>query len=343
MTTEIVREPVASTAAWRGPDLNPSDWLYEFGSAELDALSSTLVELKARDLTLADIEPATVEMPELEEAIADWLQRLETGIGFVVLRGLDISKLSARDAALVYYALGRQIGYPVSQNAKGHLIAHVRDTGRTFGSDTNVRGYQTSIPLPFHTDTSTDLLGLLCYRTAKDGGTSHLASLVAIYNEILERRPDLIDVFYEPFNFDCRDEEHPDGGPFYTRVLASYTGGTLSLRHNSGYARSSARFDDCPPLSDRQDELLRLIDALASDPAMHFSTRLEEGDILLVNNYAVMHSRSRFVDHDEEDRKRHLLRLWLVLYEGRSLAPDFDNRAGLLQTTGTGDLGLDGP
>lgn len=30
-----------------------------------------------------------------------------------------------------------------------------------------------------------------------------------------------------------------------------------------------------------------------------------------VNNYCVLHSRTAFVDHSEQDRKRHLLRLWL--------------------------------
>lgn len=343
MSVEMVMKCVDNAAAWRGPDLEPEDWLYHLDGAESEAIAATLADIKSRDLSLAQIEPATVAVPAMSQAIHDWLHRLEDGLGFVIIRGLDVSALSASDAALVYYALGRQMGYPVSQNANGHLIAHVRDTGRKFGSDTNVRGYQTSIPLPFHTDTSTDVLGLLCYRTAKEGGTSHLASLVTIYNEILATRPDLIDVFYQPFNFDCRDEEHPDGGPFYTRVLASVTAGTLSLRHNSGYARSSARFDDCPPLTERQEELLALVDSLATDPAFHFSTKLERGDILLVNNYAVMHSRSRFTDHEQGELKRHLLRLWLVLYEGRPLASDFDNRAGLLQTTGPGDLGLNGP
>ena len=67
---------------------------------------------------------------------------------------------------------------------------------------------------------------------------------------------------------------------------------------------------------------------------------LEEGDIVLLNNYAVAHSRSAFEDWDEEDRKRHLLRLWLVLYDGRPLATDFDNRAGLETTADIREDGL---
>ena len=218
----------------------------------------------------------------------------------------------------------------------------MRDTGKDIFTDPSARGYQVRIALPFHTDTSTDLLSLMCLQTAKEGGDSALAPLQTIYNEVLARRPDLIDTYYEPFDFDCRDEEHPDGGPFYTRVLASVgPDGRLSLRHNSGYARSAARrFDECAELTPQQDELLSLIDELAQDPTIHVRFRLEQGDIILVNNYAVAHSRSAFEDHADPDRRRHLLRLWLVMYDGRPLEADFDNRAGLVTTADVADDGL---
>ena len=338
----IVREPLTGAAAWRGPDLTPTDYLYEWSEQEVAELERLRTDLAGRDLGLGSIDPTSVPIPALSDAIAGWRDRLENGIGFVVLRGLDLTGWTERDAGLVYYALGRQMGAPVKQNDRGHLLGHVRDTGKDIFTDPSARGYQVRIGLPFHTDTSTDLLALLCYRTAKEGGESALAPLQTVYNEVLARRPDLIDTFYERFNFDCREEEHPDGGPFYTRVLASVgDDGRLSLRHNSGYARSAAhRFDDCPELTTAQDELLSLVDELASDPAVHIRFRLEQGDIVLVNNYAVAHSRTAFEDHEEEDRKRHLMRLWLVLDGGRPLAPDFDNRAGLATTADIREDGL---
>jgi len=337
----IVRQPLTGPAAWKGPDLNPVDYLYPLDESELAALDQLRSELVDRRVGLGAIDPDSAPIPAMADTIANWRSRIENGIGFVVIRGLDITGWSEREAGLVYYALGRQMGTPVKQNDRGHLLGHVRDTGKNIRTDPSARGYQVKIALPFHTDTSTDLLGLFCLRTAKEGGDSGLASLQAIYNEVLTRRPDLIDTYYEPFNFDCRDEEHPDGGPFYTRVLASMVDGNLSLRHNSGYARSAARrFDDCAPLTAKQDELLTLVDQLAGDPDIHLRLRLEPGDIILVNNYAVAHSRTAFEDHDEQDRRRHLLRLWLVLHEGRTLAPDFDNRAGLLTTADIHEDGL---
>ncbi len=339
---QIIREPLTGRAAWRGAELTPDDWLDALDDAERAEIECLREALVARDVGLADIDPVSTPVPALATTIRRWLHRMEDGVGLVVVRGLDITRWSRREAGLVFYALGRHMGRPVKQNAQGHLLGHVRDTGRDIYSDPNARGYQVRVELPFHTDTSTDVLGLFCYRTAKTGGTSSFAPLHTIYNEVLATHPELIDVFYETFHFDCRDEEHPDGGPFYSRVLASVVDGKLSMRHNSGYARAAARHAGCPPLTERQDQLLTLIDALAGRADVRFDVALQQGDMVFINNYLVMHSRSSFEDHEEEDRKRHLLRLWLVLDDGRRLAPDFDNRAGLLTTAGISDDGLDG-
>lgn len=338
----IVRRPLNGPAVWRGPELEPADYVYRLDSTEIDEICRVRDDLIARDVSLGAVDPESAPMPVLAGTVANWVDRLENGIGFVVVRGLDIGGWSEREAGLAYYALGRQLGVPVKQNSQGHLLGHVRDTGKDIFTDPGARGYQVRIALPFHTDTSTDLLSLMCLQTAKEGGESALAPLQTIYNEILARRPDLIDTYYEGFDFDCRDEEHPDGGPFYTRVLASVgSDGRLSLRHNSGYARSAARrFDECAELTPQQDELLSLVDLLAQDSAIHVRFGLEQGDIVFINNYVVAHSRSAFEDHEEPERKRHLLRLWLVMYDGRPLEANFDNRAGLVTTADLVDDGL---
>ncbi|MDZ7676686.1 MAG: TauD/TfdA family dioxygenase [Acidimicrobiales bacterium] len=340
--TKIVREPLTGPAAWRGEDLTPEDYLYELSDEEVTAIISLRDDLTARGVGLGQIDPDSAPVPGMASAIAEWLDRLEDGIGFVVVRGLDIDDWTERQAGLAYYALGRQMGVPVKQNAAGHLLGHVRDTGKDIFTDPSARGYQVRIGLPFHTDTSTDLLSLMCLQTAKEGGESALAPLQTVYNEVLARRPGLIDTYYETFDFDCRDEEHPDGGPYYTRVLASVgPDGKFSLRHNSGYAKSAPfRFEDVEPLSENKVELLDLVDQLTHDPAIHVRFRLERGDMIFINNYAVAHSRSAFEDHDDPARKRHLLRLWLVLHQGRDLAPDFDNRAGIETTADVVEDGL---
>ena len=176
-TPVILREPLEGRAVWRGPDLEPADWLYELDAAEKAELARLRADLVSRGVGLGAIDPESTPLPALADTIAGWFDRVENGIGFVAIRGLDISGWSEREVGLVYYALGRQAGRPVKQNAAGHLLGHVRDTGRDIFTDPNARGYQVKIALPFHTDTSTDVLSLCCYRTAKEGGVSALAPL----------------------------------------------------------------------------------------------------------------------------------------------------------------------
>lgn len=340
---EIVRTPVVGPGAWRGADLaRRTDWLLPITAEQQRELFALVEDARQRGLGLGEIERDTFALAECSSLVADLESRMENGPGLAVVRGLDIEGLSAEDAGMLFFLIGRAMGTPIRQNAQGHLLGHIRDTGRNIHEDPSVRGYQTRVALPFHTDTSTDLLGLFCFRTAKSGGESFLAPLLTIYNEVLRRAPELIDTLYQPFHYDCRDEEHPDGKPYYSRTAASVCDGRLSLRHNSGYARSAQRHESCPPLTEAQSKVMQLIDELSFDPEIHFSLRLDRGDMLFVNNYQVMHARSEFEDHPEEDRRRHLLRLWLHLYRGRRLAPSFDNRGGIVTTDGDQSHGLRG-
>jgi hypothetical protein len=40
-----------------------------------------------------------------------------------------------------------------------------------------------------------------------------------------------------------------------------------------------------------------------------------------INNYTILHARTAFADFEEEDRRRHLLRLWLEVPQMRSVHP----------------------
>ena len=50
------------------------------------------------------------------------------------------------------------------------------------------------------------------------------------------------------------------------------------------------------------------------------------GDIQFVNNHAILHSRAAYEDFGDPDRKRRLLRLWIVQPECRPLEPLFADR-----------------
>ena len=95
-------------------------------------------------------------------------EEILNGRGFVLIRGLPVEGRPIADSAAAYWGIGTYFGNARSQNAKGHLLGHVRDLGLAT-SDPNVRTYQTTERQHFHTD-SCDIVGLLCLKTAKRAG-----------------------------------------------------------------------------------------------------------------------------------------------------------------------------
>ena len=82
-------------------------------------------------------------------------------------------------------------------------------------------------------------------------------------------------------------------------------------------------FPEVPRVTPEQWEALDLLEEIMADPRWCFRMQLEQGDMQLVNNYAIVHSRTPFEDFEEPDRKRHLLRLWLAPPGARQLPPVF--------------------
>jgi redox-sensitive bicupin YhaK (pirin superfamily) len=91
-----------------------------------------------------------------------------------------------------------------------------------------------------------------------------------------------------------------------------------------------------PPLTDEDKRILDYFDRLADRDDLRHDMEFRRGDVQLLNNHVILHSRTDFVDHDDPKLKRHLLRLWINLPDGRPLAPDFADRynAGALQRLG---------
>jgi hypothetical protein len=286
------------------------DWLHVLTPAEIEDLDRAVAHARALNKPLEALSRADFPLTALRRTAERWLDTLEQGSGFLLVRGVPVERYAERDATLAYWGLGLHLGTAISQNAAGDRLGHVRDFGLT-ERDPTVRLYKTRERLGFHTD-GADLIGLLCLRPAKSGGTSRIASSAAIYNEILGRRPDLAPVLYEPFPFDRNGEERPGEPPFFTLPLCRYTDGWLRTFYIGWYIRDSQRHASAPRLSKAQREVIDLIDEIAGDPAIHLDMEFRAGDIQWLKNSVILHARTEYEDFAEPEGKRHLLRLWLV-------------------------------
>jgi hypothetical protein len=314
----IVRHP----SAWYGRDLvSDGSWIVALAPRHLAEIAAALQSAKARGLGVGTLTKQDFPLPTLAPQLQSWLDEVNTGRGFIVVRGLNVADYSDEEVGLIFWGLGLHLGTAVTQNPRGDVLGHVYDHGRTYGN-LDVRGYETSAHLPFHTD-SGDVVGLLCLRPGKSGGLSSVVSAVTIHNEILKRHPEYLAPLYRGFHYIRREAALSDTPVTPHRVpVFGARDGLVSVRLVRNQINAAVTKTGVP-LAPLEKAALDLFDSLAQDPDIHLDMDLQPGDIQFCNNYVALHSRTSYVDHPEIERRRHMLRLWLTMERRRPVADGF--------------------
>jgi len=276
--------------------------------------------------SLHEISPSLFPLTTFKATVGKLKETLLNGLGFELLRGLPVSDYSSEFISAIFCGIGAHLGCARSQNAEGHLLGHVRDIGADV-TDPNSRIYQTSERQTFHTDSS-DVVGLLCLRAAKEGGQSLLVSVESIYNRMRTECPELLLKMFDPVATDRRGEVPEGQKPFFEIPVLSWHASYLTVIYQRQYIESAQRFDDAPRLTPVHRLALDKFDALANDPDLYLDMHLEPGDMQFVYNHSQLHDRTGFVDWPEPAQRRHLLRLWLSLAGDRPLPTSFKARYG---------------
>lgn len=287
-----------------------NSWIYTFTASDVSDINAAVKYVLSHRVDPARLGATDFPCGKLEEMLETIRRSVESGCGVALLRGLPVEGYSDEEAATAFLGVGSKFGRAVAQNAFGDIVGHVTDLGGDWKAQMTTRGYETTQLLPFHTD-SCDIVGLLCLQNAKEGGISSIVCSPAIHDALLERRPDLLQLLYEPWYIDRRGEEPKDEPPYYRTPIFAVHGGRLFARYNRTYIESAQRFEAVPRLTKLQREALDALDEGCANPAYHFEMHLEPGDIQFLNNYKVFHSRTQYVDFEQPELKRHLLRLWL--------------------------------
>ena len=320
--------PVTGPGAWYGPELaRRTDWIFQLGREDLAEIDAAIQAFAASGAPLSEIRPGSFPLPMLGPRLGEVLHELLEGRGFVLVRGFEMERYSRAEVATAYMGIGSYFGRPRSQNAKGHLLGHVKDLGYSV-ADPGVRYYQTSRKLDYHTD-SVDIVGLLCLKTAKSGGESFIASSVTCYNEFYRRRPDLVARLFDAFPTDRRGEIPEGMRPWFDIPVFHWHAGKLSGSFTREYIESAQRnFPQARRLTPAHREALELLSDLVNDPGIHLAMTFRPGDMQFLHNHQIFHARNDFENWPEPERHRHLLRLWLCPAKGRPLPRVFEPRYG---------------
>ena len=305
--------PVESTAAWRGSDLAGTDvWRHALSDEEIAEFDAALDHAEAAGRPTANLATADFPLDQTVSLIATWRRQLAHGRGFQVISGVPVERWSRERTELFFWGLGLHLGQPGAQNAKGDLLGHVTDTGADV-ADPFVRLYETRSDIAFHCDAA-DVVGLLCLSAGRSGGASRIASSVAVHNELMRQRPDLVARLYLPFHLDLRNEDKSGALRHIKIQPCCHANGELRTFYHSDYFRSAVRHADVPAFTTEETELLDLYEAIAGSAEFRLDMQLAPGDVQLLSNHAIVHARTAYEDDPARAAgPRHLLRLWLSI------------------------------
>ncbi len=291
------------------------------------------VNARDRSAAIADVPKAHFAFDALAPKLASAAAQVRAGRGFVVLRGLPIDGLDIGQYAAAVCGIGHHFGFALSQNAQGERVTYVVDAT---GVDPAPRMYRSNLELRPHTDI-TAMIALASWHKSQSGGASVIVSGVTVHDEIRRRAPHLLEPLYRGYHYHRLGEEGAGEAPATEQRVPvfAHRNGQLSVRYQRAGIVGGQRELNLP-LDAIDVEALNLFDEVASAPENRLAFFLERGDMMVVNNYTVMHARTRFVNFPEPERRRQLVRLWLDDANFRDVPAEFNffRSNGVPQQTG---------
>ena len=309
------RPPIAGPTVWDRDSLSAWDYVIAVEPAQAEACLRIRDRLRLHGRRLDTVEPSDFQEPELAEIARGIRHCIGLGPGFAVLRGLPLQGWTDEEASMLYWGLGTYLGGPQPQNKQGDRVYLVAETGQTV---LEARGSKTNSELIFHTDSACayagsrpDILGLLCLRKAVSGGDSQMVSGHTAYNAMLATEPELVEELYGEYCFDRSHETEPGEDPItHGAVFTDSTDG-VRIRYNRLHIELG-HYRGGQPLSDRRRQALEAFDRALNDPANIVEFKLDPGDVFFADNHVTLHNRKAFVDAEEVEARRALVRLWLA-------------------------------
>ena len=333
----MARLPITGRAMWYGADLDRiGDWIRTLAPDHLAEIDAALQGVKRRGLPVHGFGRDDFPLPQTAALLTEISNELEDGRGMVRLRGIDPAGYTEDDLRVIFWGIGRHLGTAIYQNARGEIMGEVRDETRlanpTFtpvqaGKVASARARSRSTgPLRWHTDRC-DVIALMCVSNAQEGGLSKLASIAAIHNEILRRRPDLLELLCQDYwRMRPADEDGISPDNVFAMPVFGFCDGKITSQYSRTYVEQAQEVARVPRLTDAQNAALDMLAAVAEEVCVH--SAFTPGDIQFLNNHTIYHGRTAYADNPATDQSRLLFRLWLATPNSRQLPAGFETLWG---------------
>ncbi|MBO6519861.1 MAG: TauD/TfdA family dioxygenase [Rhodospirillales bacterium] len=299
-------------AAWRAGDLqNDRSWEFNIDDKARAEMAAAVKKAFDPERPLLDYRREDFDLGPAWHTIAAAIREAYHGRGIALVHGLPREGISEQQFELMNWAIGLHSGVARPQGKMSQYISPVRDAGTNYRA-ANGRGYSSNAKLDFHTD-GCDFVTLACYNKAKSGGQSMISSSVTAFLTMLDETPELAEVAHHTsYGFSRQQEEAPDEATFYLQPLVDFADGRLFGKWNRNRVNSAQNLDEVPKLTGLQIEAMEKLDAVLRRPEHMYTMYLQPGDLQILNNHTMLHSRTDYIDYDEPEKKRLLSRLWMA-------------------------------
>jgi hypothetical protein len=306
-TKDMSRAALAGPLVWSGQDFH-GDHTYTLclSVEEADEVGSALASFKALGLDGDEVSADNFPLPNLSRRLRASAETLHLGRGFVVIRGIDVSKYTVEDSVIIFLGVASYIADKRGlQDRKGNMLSHITDSKKWTAPTYARHGIHTNGSLPFHTDMGCEILSLQVRDSANKGGYTYLSSSWTVFNDLLNRKPEVVKTLLTP-NWPVQLSGRK--ASFYLAPVLTFHDGKLLVSldpHRLGPHPTMT--NNIPELSGDQLDALQAVSDAASQ--VELQLKLETGDLLFFNNLALIHRRDAYTDDDTSSR--HMVRLWL--------------------------------
>ena len=184
--------PIPQRLLWRGDDLPAGAGRLALSAAVENELDRIVAALDRDPLPLLLLRPEDFTLDASRAFMREVKRSLVDGPGFAIVDRLPVERWSQSGARAVWWLLASLVSRPVAQKWDGTSVYDVCDLGRPPGN--GVRPDVTNAEQNFHTDNSYNhvpphYVGLLCLRTAMEGGVSGIVSFAAAHEKMRQHIP----------------------------------------------------------------------------------------------------------------------------------------------------------
>ncbi|KAH8670608.1 hypothetical protein BGZ61DRAFT_497744 [Ilyonectria robusta] len=300
--------------AWVGAELETNPALFDehLSSDDIADIEAAVKHFQGLGLARGFANPETFPLSEeLASRLRAITSRVYDGRGFHRIRGLDTSRYTEEERVIAYAGI---TSYVADERARN--IDHIRDRSFANPMGDKLKPLELAVSMTFHTDIDVgDILSMFIQSTPLSGGEQYIASISSVYNYIAQREPEVLKALADDWYWErsFRPEVNKEITRVFNRPLLAFEDDHLQINFAATFVGGNPAYDlsdDAPPLTPEKRRALVVIQEAAKATCLRLTP--EPGDMIFINNYAMLHARATWTDSmDDVWKQRYVMRLWL--------------------------------